>query len=227
MDLLDQLKLDADLKKKSPFASWQMVEVTFPPVPYVDLDIPYQLETSDPTQVGFLVLRQSSPAGVWKSPSQANTSQYIRLRSTVGGLRATLLLFVPRASFSPGNQDYSGVNYATYTPTLATDNGATITPSVSSGAYVVDGNLVHLELEAVFAMSVANGNNVFASIPSGQVCTKNTMVGIPIYQSGVGFVSSGAAQIQNTTSTVILTNIGGTWGSGNTYVCWCQLNYLI
>jgi hypothetical protein len=107
-DARNPATLEAALRKRSPFASWQIVEVLFPSTAGVDIEIPHALTPPIPDQIGWLVLRSSGPGQITRAPTALWSATYIRLRSTLTSHRATLLLFVPISPLSPDILDPSG-----------------------------------------------------------------------------------------------------------------------
>lgn len=111
MALIDRIPEQID--KRSPTASWQIVQVTFTE-PSVDLVIPHRLETPDPEQITYEVLRVTGPCNVWHdgSPDRIPWGKgYVRLRCNQAPIQADILLTIsavpiqtralPTALFTP------------------------------------------------------------------------------------------------------------------------------
>lgn len=98
-------QLDTRLNQRVPMAQWEQVEVVFGAA-NTDLRVPYTLRPDSPSQLAYLVIRQSAPGVVYQGEA-ARTSQDISLRASVDGLRATLWLFIPYQPLSPPMLDPS------------------------------------------------------------------------------------------------------------------------
>ena len=85
MDNIIKLLPDAEIvSKDSPFSLWELIEVVFPSTANVDVDVAYTIKPPTPTQIGYMVLRQSGPGVIYQDYTTVNTSQYFRLRSNIG-----------------------------------------------------------------------------------------------------------------------------------------------
>jgi len=92
MENVQQEQLD----KRSPTASWQVVQVTFTEAS-ADLVIPHRLETPDPEQITYQVLRQTGPAVVYHdgSPDRIPWGKgYVRLQCNQAPIQADILLTI-------------------------------------------------------------------------------------------------------------------------------------
>lgn len=98
MDALEQAQFDASLRGQTPFASYQILDVTFSTNAGVDTEILHTLAPPTPDHIGWLVLRRSQPGNVYRAPGVLWDTGYVKLRSSVPGLVTTLLLFVTKTS---------------------------------------------------------------------------------------------------------------------------------
>jgi hypothetical protein len=101
IDDRNQATLESAFRKRSPFASWQMVEVLFPASANTDVDIRHTLTPTTPNQLGWLIVRSSGAGVVYRGFGSTWGVGYIRLRSSLASHRATLLLFTPLTDFVP------------------------------------------------------------------------------------------------------------------------------
>lgn len=86
------IRLETDLFRYSPFRSWQIVVVSFPTQTHSDVVITHSLTVDVPEAINYTVLQSNCPQNIYHAPTSTWTHHSIRLRSSVAGGQAVVLL---------------------------------------------------------------------------------------------------------------------------------------
>lgn len=90
------IEVDQQIHKRSPVATWEIVDVVFPAVADTDYVIRHSLRPADPTSVHYTIIRATTGGTVYESQDigrKPPTSSYLVLRSDVASWKGRLLLF--------------------------------------------------------------------------------------------------------------------------------------
>lgn len=86
------IRLETDLLRYSPFRSWEIALVQFPNTPHSDVVVAHSLTVDVPEAINYQVIQTNCPQNIYHAPVSVWTHHSIRLRSSVGGGQAIVLL---------------------------------------------------------------------------------------------------------------------------------------
>jgi hypothetical protein len=225
---LETARLDDALSKFCPFRQWQLVNVQFPTAPNTDIDIAHSLKLSRAENVVYIPLQQSSPTTIWHNRNAGATpwsNQVIRLRSTVGGAKALILLATvpernlpglpgPSDAIIPG--DWNVPPYSAAFFTAPTGGWSVTAANVTNTGYVRIGSTLMVSLLIDNTTVTGTPQYLEYALPAGNVVTFRTDSMCQIINNSVAEVGVLSAQAGDTKVRIYRggTVLGGNWTGG-------------
>lgn len=92
------VRLETDVLRYTPYRGWEIVLVTFPSTTHRDVVVPHNLTVDTPEAVNYQILQTNCPQSIYHAPTSLWTHHSIRLRSSVAGGQAVVLLAVSKSN---------------------------------------------------------------------------------------------------------------------------------